>query len=127
MKIVLIILGSLVVLAGGGALFGMVGLSDVKSLEIRDVDLTSLSDGVYAGKFSKSRWTYEVEVSVEDHKIIAIQTTGKQPDPGRRKIIDGAIAAIIQKQSPKIDVVSGATADTRAFQKSVENALRPIQ
>jgi hypothetical protein len=34
-----------------------------------------------------------------------------------------AEVAIIEKQSPKIDVISGATINTRAMQKAVENAL----
>lgn len=125
MKIFLIVLGSIIVLGGSGALFGFVGLGYVKNLVIHDVDLSKIPDSTYIGKFHKVRWTYEVEVTVKDHQITAIKTIGKQPDSGRQGIIDGAIDAIIQRQSPVIDVISGATADTRAFQKAVENALSP--
>jgi uncharacterized protein with FMN-binding domain len=31
--------------------------------------------------------------------------------------------AIMKNQSPRIDIVSGATVSTRAYQKAVENAL----
>jgi uncharacterized protein with FMN-binding domain len=122
MKTILIIVSAVLLIGVAGFVFGSIGLDDIKKMTINDVDLTKSTDGVYAGKFHKVRWNYEVEVTVKEHKIMAIKPTGKV-DPGRNKIVDGATEAIISKQSVKIDAVSGATIDTKAFCKAVENAL----
>jgi uncharacterized protein with FMN-binding domain len=91
-------------------------------MAINDIDLSKSADGVYAGNFHKVRWNFEVEVTIKDHKITVIKPVGKV-EPRCNKIVDGATEAIISKQSVKIDAVSGATIDTKAFCKAVENAL----
>ncbi|MBN1578742.1 MAG: FMN-binding protein [Chitinispirillaceae bacterium] len=119
---------ALYIIIGIGALCGIcfflasMGLSDIKKMVVNDVDLSKVADGVYRGKFHKVRWNYEFEVTVKDHKIIALKPTVKIK-PGWQKVVNGAIDAIIKKQSVRIDVVSGATVDTKAVQKAVENAL----
>ncbi len=123
MSMVWIILGGILVILVIGLIFATMGLSEVKKLVIKDVDLTKVPDGVYTGKFQKSRWTQEVEVTVEDHQIVSIRKTDKTPAGREEKIINETIDSIIAKQSPDVDVVSGATADTKAFSKAVENAL----
>jgi uncharacterized protein with FMN-binding domain len=121
-KTTLIIISSIV--AFGVIMFcvGSIGISDIKKMTINEVDLSKIADGVYKGTFHKVRWTYEVEVTVKNHKITSIKNTNKLPAPAAR-LTDGAIKSIIDKQSVKIDVVSGATINTKAFQKAVENAL----
>ena len=89
---------------------------------INDVDLQTVQDGVYTGGFKKARWKNEVEVTVKNHRIVDIKNTSKLPPPNR-KIVDKAINAMLANQSVVIDVVSGASVNTRAFQKAVENAL----
>ncbi len=121
MKIVLIVIGVILLLGLIGFIAGSIGLGDVKKMVINDVDLSRVPDGVYRGKFHKVRWTYDVEVTVKDHKITAIKTLNKVD--GREMIVEGAQEAIIKNQSVKIDAVSGASIDTKAFQKAVENAL----
>ena len=122
MKITLIILGSIVVFGVIMFFVGSMGISDIKKMVINEVDLSKIADGVYKGTFHKVRWTYEVEVTVKNHKIASIKNINKLPDPAV-KLTDGAIRSIIDKQSVRIDVVSGATINTKAFQKAVENAL----
>jgi uncharacterized protein with FMN-binding domain len=121
-KITLIILGSIVVFGVIMFFVASMGISDIKKMVINEVDLSKIADGVYKGTFHKVRWTYEVEVTVKDHRITSIKNINKLPDPAV-KLTDGAIKSIIDKQSVKIDVVSGATINTKAFQKAVENAL----
>jgi len=121
-KITLIILGSIVVFGVIMFFVGSMGISDIKKMVINEVDLSKIADGVYKGTFHKVRWTYEVEVTVKNHKIASIKNINKLPDPAV-KLTDGAIRSIIDKQSVRIDVVSGATINTKAFQKAVENAL----
>lgn len=121
-KILLGIFGGIVVMGVIFYFVGSNGLSDIKKMVISDVDLSKLDDGVYIGEFHKVRWNHDVEVTIRDHKITAIENTNKLPE-ANMKIVNGAIRAIVDKQSVKIDVISGATINTKAFQKAVENAL----
>jgi len=113
--IILVLIGLMVV----GALSGM---GEVRKMVINNVDLSAIADGVYKGSFEKNRWAYDLEVTVASHKITAIVNTNP-----KTKLAKGfnqkAVEAIIRKQSPKIDAVSGATISTKAFSKAVENAL----
>lgn len=123
MKTVLILLGVIVGLGALGALFGMIGLGDIKKMVVRDIDLSTVPDGVYRGSFHKARWNHEVEVTVKDHRLVSVKKIDKATDAARKKIFDQAVDAMLGKQSVRIDVVSGATVDTRAVQKAVEDAL----
>lgn len=67
--------------------------------------------------------TNEVEVTVENHRIIVIKNINKMPDSRSQEIVDKATEAILTKQSVHIDVISGSSLNTRSFQKAVENAL----
>ena len=122
MQVILIIIGSLLLLGIIWFLFGLIGQGDIKKMVIHEVDLAKVPDGVYKGKFSKVRWNYAVEVTVKDHRIVSIIRTNRSKYPELR-VEDKATSSIIEKQSVKIDAVSGATLNTRAFQKAVEHAL----
>jgi uncharacterized protein with FMN-binding domain len=122
MRKVWYILGGLAVVAATFVFFLYNGMSAVKALQIGDVDLGKVADGTHEGEFHKGRWSYKVAVSVKDRRITGIEVLG-----GSGKMFDGlnreAATKVIAGQTPKIDVVSGATATTKAFSKAVENAL----
>ena len=102
-----------------------IGMGETKKLVIRDVDLSKISDGVYEGSYHKGRWTYDARVTVRDHRITDVANTNRNMEKAaviNKKIED----EIIKKQSTRIDVVSRATVNTRAFQKAVENALESV-
>jgi uncharacterized protein with FMN-binding domain len=101
------------------------GMSDVSKLVINDVDLTRITDGAYAGSYHKGRWTYDVKVSVKDHKIAAVEVTNKRMAM-MKDFNAKAEAEILKRQSPRIDVVSGATISSKAYGKAVEMALSPV-
>ncbi|HKU42417.1 MAG TPA: FMN-binding protein [Polyangiales bacterium] len=122
MKLLLLLLALIVVIAIPLTLFMFYGMSDVRRLVIREVDLSKIADGTYAGSYHKGRFTYDVEVAVRDHRIVAI----KNKNPRTRDLgewNDRAEAAMVSKQSINVDVVSGATLNTKAFGKAVELAL----
>lgn len=127
MKLLLVLLGTLILAAVPLAIFVFYGMRAVRRLVVREVDLAKLSDGTYTGSYHKGRFTYDVQVTVRDHRIVAIANTNPRTrDLGSWN--EDAEAAMIAAQSTKVDVVSGATLNTKAFGKAVELALsRPVR
>lgn len=115
-----IFLGVLLVIIVIGFFVMTRGIKEGKKLEINSVDISKLEDGTYIGKYSKDRWISEVEVSVRGKKIENIKTLSQPltPDVG-----DELSKRIIEKQNVNVDVISGATVSSKAYLKSVENAL----
>lgn len=98
----------------------MRGLKDVKNIEINKIDISQLKDGIYSGKYSKGRRNSEVEVTVKDKKIQEIKSLSEPLTPDVSVELS---QKIIDKQKVDVDVVSGATVSSKAYLKSVENAL----
>lgn len=94
----------------------------VRAMPINEVDLSSISDGIYIGDYSYGGFTYEVEVKVKDHKIENIKVL-KNRNTSHAKKAEGVIEKILQAQSLKVDAVSGATTTSKALLKAIENAL----
>lgn len=123
MKTLLIVLGVLVLIAVPLSALMFYGMSEIRQLVIREVDLQKVADGTYNGSYHKGRWTYDVEVRVEDHRIKSVKNTNTRMNQALHDWNEQAEAAILAKQSLDIDVVSGATLNSKAFQKAVEVAL----
>lgn len=105
----------------GIIIFAFLGKSDTLNLEVGSVELNSISDGTYEGSYNSYRWSNNVQVTVEGNQISRIKVL-KGPT-GRDKIQQELIERILSSQSLAVDVVTGATADSKAFLKAVENAL----
>jgi len=122
MKVVLIVLSVLALLAVPLSILMFYGMSEVKQLVIREVDLQKVVDGTYSGSYHKGRWTYDVEVVVQDHRIKSVKNVNTKMD-ALHDWNESAEKAFVAKQSVNIDVVSGATLNSKAMQKAVEIAL----
>ena len=122
MIVILSILGVLVVVGAGGVFYITNGLEAGENLAINPVDLTAIEDGTYAGVYQAGRWSNEVAVSVADHQIanIAVVKTVTIDDP---ELTSTIINNVIKNQSTTVEAVSGATVTSKAYLKSVENAL----
>lgn len=122
MKTLLIVVGLLAALIVPLSWLMFYGMSEIKQLVIREVDLGHVADGVYRGSYHKGRWSYDVEVIVRDHRIVAVKNKNE-----RMKVASDwnakAEAAVVEKQAIDLDVISGATVNTKAFEKAVELAL----
>lgn len=122
MIIILSIVGVIVLTIGGGVLYITNGLETGKNLVINSVDLAQVNDGVYTGTYNGGRWTNEVAVTVSNKKISQIDVVKtvsfETPD-----VTHTVINNVIEKQDTKVDTVSGATITSKAYLKSIENAL----
>jgi uncharacterized protein with FMN-binding domain len=117
----LIFLGFVVI----GVIFSIYDLGkqkEIKKLTIKDIDVTKLNDGKYSGEYSYYRWNSKVEVMVSNHKITDIKFTGEEVN-NFPNIADKLTDEVIEKQSLKVDTISGATITTKTYLKSIENAL----
>ena len=119
---VLKIVGGVFALIVFGTWMTTLGLKDIQHMTIDDVDLQTVQDGEHIGTFKKARWKNVVKVTVKNHRMVDIENLNKLPPPNK-KIVDKAINSMLSRQSVVIDVVSGASVNTKAFQKAVENAL----
>jgi len=103
--------------------YAMAGMQEIKEMIITDVDLSQVKDGVYTGEFKGNRWSNALEVTVEDHKITEIKVIDDVGIP-IPEISQKLIESIKEKQSLNIDAISQATINTKAYLKSIENALK---
>lgn len=91
--------------------------------EVKEVDLTRISDGVYKGKCRYyGMFTCEVEVEVKDHRITDIKVfEGRESE--YVEAAKGVTKNVIREQSLKVDAVTGATVTSNAILRAIENAL----
>src|SRR6056297_3424076 len=121
MRIVLIIVAVLVVIVLLGLFAVTRGMKEIKNLSIENPEVSQIQDGVYEGSYKKTRWNYGVKVTVKGGRIANVEVTRK-PDDG--DFTSKAAQKIVEAQTVRIDTVSGASINTRAFQKAVETALK---
>lgn len=122
LKILLSIIIIFIILIGAGMLYLSRGLEKGEELVINKVTPSNIEDGIYNGKYKAGRWTNEINVIIKDQKITKIElvddVTFKKED-----VTKDIINKVIENQSTNIDVVSGATVTSKAYLKSIENAL----
>ncbi len=106
-----------IIMLVGGLIAVTRGLSEMQELVINDVNPGELPDGVYSGEFSRYRWSNKVEVIIEGGRIVDIQpdSSGTLEQELSQRIVD--------KQSLQVDIDTGATVSSKAFLKTVEEAL----
>jgi uncharacterized protein with FMN-binding domain len=108
---------------GGFFAFVLLGKDAAIGITLENVPLNNVADGVYDGSYSGFRWSNTVEVTVKDHEITNVTVTHPQVFM-KPETVDTLTERIVTQQQTDVDVVSGATADSKAFLKAVENALK---
>ena len=96
-----------------------------KSLQASLPDLDGRPDGVYRGEYDVSGTPVKVvlDVTVQNKALAAIKIIKHSSSPiGKRAEV--ITERVIAGQSLNVDVVSGATASSKAILKAVEDALR---
>ena len=91
-------------------------------MEISAVNPSSLSDGTYKGSYSAGRWSNEVSVIIKGGKITDIKVV-KDVGFVQKGLSDELFSRVINAQNTTVDTVSGATVTSKAYLKSIENAL----
>ena len=94
----------------------------VRAMPIHHVDLGQVKDGAYHGDYAYGGFTYEVAVTVADHRINDIAVVKNRTTSPAKKA-EGALKRVLEQQRNDVDAVSGATTTSKALLKAVENAL----
>jgi uncharacterized protein with FMN-binding domain len=122
-KILLSILIIFILVSGSGMFYLTRGLESGSKLKVDDVNLTSLSDGTYTGKYEAGRWANEVSVVVKDHKIVKVDVV-KDVTFAKPDVTEKILSSVVENQNTNIDTISGSTVTCKAYLKSIENALK---
>ncbi len=94
----------------------------VRQMDIRNVNVQNVRDGEYVGSFTYSGFEYKVRTMVKAHRIVNIEILQNRATK-HAKLAEGVIPEIIEKQTPDVDAISGATTTSKALMKAVENSL----
>jgi len=116
-KVIGIIIIVFVIIVGGGYFAASRGLPEIQELVINEVSPGEVADGVYTGEFKQYRWSYRVDVTIQDGKIVDIQFNNG--GTLEQELVD----RIIANQTLDVDINTGATVNSKAFLKAVETAL----
>jgi uncharacterized protein with FMN-binding domain len=123
LKTILISIGILFIIAVGFTFYLSRGVDSYETIELTDIDISNLSDGTYTGEYSEGRWRNTVEVTVANGKIIAIEPI-KSVLFEREEITNQIFKRVIDEQKITVDTIAGATVTSKAYLKSIENALK---
>jgi uncharacterized protein with FMN-binding domain len=92
--------------------------------EVRPVDLSSIDDGTYRGSFGEFLVSVELDVTVRSHRITDIEVVDQRGGSGYEAL--QTLDRIIEAQSPKVDVVTGATKSSQCIMIAAYRALTEI-
>lgn len=116
-----VVIGLLLIMIAGITYLN-IGMDEGKKVVVGTVDVSQTPDGIYVGSYKNSRWSNQVKVTVENHRITAInvvKTVAIEQQTVTEKLIKDVLAA----QNTDVEVISGATVTSNAYLKSIENAL----
>lgn len=120
------LVGFLVVIGIVGGIYAWRFNSGWKKIVIENVDLSRIPDGAYEGEAKNFHDSSQVRVTVQDHRVTAIDILKTSPGGNRAKMEELA-RRIIASQTPNVDLITGASASSKVFQKAVDNALIQAQ
>lgn len=120
-KVLFIVLGAIVAVIAGFALFINIGLG-LKDATIKNIDVTKIPDGTYTGELTGSRFGNKLKVTVSAGRITDIQILSDMAIVVKN-VSSTLFSEVKEKQSLQVDCVSGATVSSKAYLMSMENAL----
>lgn len=122
LKIFISIVVLIVLILGGGLFYLTQGLKAGADIEITGLKTADINDGVHNGKYKAGRWSNELEVTVKNKKITDIKVI-KDVTFAKPSVSTELFSKVIEAQNTKVDTVTGATVTSKAYLKSIENAL----
>lgn len=97
----------------------------VRSMDINDINLGNVRDGIYTGSYDAGLVSARVRVAVKNHRITRIEIM--EHNNGRGEPAENIVKKILKKQSLKVDAISGATISSKVICKAIEIGLEKGQ
>ena len=119
-----VLIGAVLIVAviGAGYLYNVnLYQCKVRAIEISDVDLSLIPDGIYIGECDVHFIYAKVAVTVRSGRITALNVLEHRNDRG--SAAESIVDDIVKKQRIDVDAVAGATNSSMVIEKAVENAL----
>ncbi len=130
---ILIVLGVLAAAMGIGILATAPGRQELKEMTFPDKAFGNLAEGTYVGEYKGAKDSFrneKVQITVSGGKVSDIKVLegsvikdGKPIELRNGQSIDDLSSRVIKDQSLHVDIISGATLNSNAHLKAVENAL----
>lgn len=95
---------------------------EIEAIEIEDIDLTTVSDGIFYGSYDANLIRAEVRVKVQNHRIISIDIV--EHHHANAQAAEQIVDWIVESQTIEVDGVAGASYSVRVIQAAILNALR---
>ena len=121
-KALLIILMVFVLLCAAVLGFAYLGKQRTYDLALTGANAQGMADGTYTGAYAAFRFSNTVAVTVKGQTIADI-TVIKPQVVAKNATMQALRAEVLKAQTTDVDIVAGATVDSKAYLKAVENAL----
>ena len=121
-KAAAIVITALVIIFTGLFLYVSRGLDDKSQPELAGVTAQGFADGTYEGGYDGGRWTNRVKVTVSGEKMTDITILQNVLFP-LENVPPELFQRVIAAQTTNVDTVASATVTSKAYLKSIENAL----
>ncbi|QUH21030.1 FMN-binding protein [Alkaliphilus sp. B6464] len=122
LKILISIIFIFILVCASGIFYLSRGLKGGGEVKLNGIRISGLNDGIYNGKYDAGRWSNKLSVTVKDHKITEINIVDDVTFV-KSGVSDELFRKVIETQNTKVDAVSQATVTSKAYLKSIENAL----
>jgi len=87
-----------------------------------DINKNKLADGVYEGSYESGLNSADVEVTINDKKILKIIIVKHSCSPIGKKA-EAVIDRIIHEQATKVDAITGATNSSHVIMNAIHKAV----
>lgn len=94
----------------------------VNNIQIGDINISELQDGIYTGEYDVGFIYAKVEVTVISGRITKIRLIRHDNDKGAAA--EDITDTVIREQLLQVDAVSGATNSSKTILKAIEEALQ---
>ena len=93
----------------------------VNGIEIEELDLSKIEDGIYEGEYDAGYIYAKVRVEVQDGRIQSVTLLEHRHERG--KAAEVILNDVVEQQKIDVDAVSGATNSSKVMKKAIENAI----
>lgn len=94
----------------------------IASIEIEEVDVSQIADGIYEGEYDAGYIYAKVQVEIKAGKIVSLSLLEHRNERG--KPAEVILDEVMEKQQIDVDAVSGATNSSKVIKQAITNALK---